>query len=209
MIRYLQPKRIIEVGSGYSSAVAMDVNERFFDGEIDCVFIDPEPDRLRGLMKPTDQVTVHAERVQDVPLSIFDGLEAQDILFLDSSHVVKAGSDVTHLFFSVLPGLKKGVHIHFHDIFWPFEYPPQWIEWQRAWSEAHLLRAFLYENPSFEIRFFSDYLWRFYQHDLSEIFPLMTEDRPGGLWLRKTGDSPGPCSQKASTAAPSTKSPAT
>jgi hypothetical protein len=188
MLRQLHPRRVLEVGSGFSSAVTLDVNERFFDDQIECVFIDPEPERLLGLLKPGDRVRILSDPVQDVELSTFDALEAGDILFIDSSHVVKGGSDVTHLVFNVLPRLKKGVHVHFHDIFWPFEYPKAWIERdRRAWAETYLLRAFLHNNTSFEIRFFCEYLWRFHRVEVSQVFPAMLEGRPGSFYVRATG----------------------
>ena len=81
--------------------------------------------------------------MQDVALSTFSGLRRGDILFIDSSHVAKIGSDVNHLVFTVLPALQSGVLVHFHDIFFPFEYPQAWLAEGRAWNEAYLLRAFL------------------------------------------------------------------
>ena len=81
--------------------------------------------------------------VQDVPLELFRGLEANDILFIDSSHVSKIGSDVNFLFFEVLPILKPGVFVQIHDIFWPFEYPKAWYDLGWAWNEVYLVRAML------------------------------------------------------------------
>jgi hypothetical protein len=94
--------------------------------------------------------TVTVARLQDVDQEIFARLKANDILFIDSSHVAKIGSDVNHLMSEILPILAPGVHIHFHDIFYPFEYPRQWVEEGRAWNEAYLLEAFLSFNSEFE-----------------------------------------------------------
>ena len=83
----------------------------------------------------------------------FKSLEKDDILFVDSSHVSKVGSDTHYLFFEVMPTLSSGVLVDVHDIFWPFEYPADWIREGRAWNEAYLLRAFLSFNPAFKIIF--------------------------------------------------------
>ena len=118
MIRKLAPRRIIEVGSGYSSMLMADVNRRFFDGAIDVTCIEPFPRPF--LQRPVPGITrVIQEKVQAVPLSTFEALDRGDILFIDSSHVAKTGSDVNYLFFEVLPRLKPGVAIHVHDIFLP------------------------------------------------------------------------------------------
>ena len=128
------------------------------------------------------------DAVQNVPLAAFEELGDNDILFIDSSHVCKAGSDVNFLVFNVLPALAPGVVVHFHDIGWPFEYPLQWIADGRAWNEAYLLRAFLQYNRSFEILVFNSYAYRTFRSFFEKRMPLYLE-RPGGsLWLRKTGE---------------------
>lgn len=100
MIRHLRPQRIIEVGSGYSSSLMLDVNEREFDNRIEVTFIEPHPGLLRSLFREQDcvQVKLHATPVQTTDVALFDGLEANDILFIDSTHVAKLGSDVNHLY---------------------------------------------------------------------------------------------------------------
>lgn len=129
MLRKLRPSRIIEIGCGYTSGLMMDVNELFFNNSIDITFIDPYPELLLSIMKVEDQrrYRILAQEVQKSKLSLFEGLGYNDILFIDSSHVSKIGSDVNFLLYSVLPTLKEGVVIHFHDVFYPFEYPKEWI----------------------------------------------------------------------------------
>src|SRR6185295_14291779 len=119
--------------------------------------IEPYPDLVKRLLRPDDFDRVQFIRslVQDVPLKIFDVLEANDILFIDSSHVCKVGSDVYHELFRILPRLRPGVIIHFHDIFWPFEYPEDWLREGRAWNELYLMRAFLQHNEAYEILLFA------------------------------------------------------
>ena len=105
MLRHVQPRRVVEVGSGYSSAMMLDTAEGWLDPDVDITFIEPYDELLRSLLRPGDdeRVTILDSAVQDVDLVVFTRLEAGDILFIDSTHVVKAGSDVNHLFFEVLP----------------------------------------------------------------------------------------------------------
>jgi hypothetical protein len=187
MIRHLAPKRIVEIGAGFSSAVLLDTSERFFDNAIDFTFVEPHPERLLALLRPgdLDRVRLIEEPLQDIPLAMFHSLSGDDVLFVDSSHVSKAGSDVNHLFFEVLPRLAAGVHIHIHDVFHPFEYPPEWVEergW--AWSETYLLRAFLEYNRAFDIRFFNNFLIRFHRDAIARALPTMLKNSGGGIWLR-------------------------
>ncbi|MDZ7784588.1 MAG: class I SAM-dependent methyltransferase [Halioglobus sp.] len=129
MIRHLAPSKVIEVGSGFSSCLILDTNELFFNGAIETTFIEPYPQLLNSLITKEDagSIKLIPERLQDVDTSVFDALHAGDILFIDSTHVSKIDSDVNYLFFEILPRLEKGVTIHFHDIFYPFEYPRWWV----------------------------------------------------------------------------------
>jgi predicted O-methyltransferase YrrM len=130
ILREFQHKRIIEVGSGFSSAVMLDTNDLFLDKTVHFTFIEPNTERLFSLLTDGDKKTaiIHQDIVQDVPTDIFSELESGDILFIDSSHVVKIGSDALYILRSVLPLLQPGVIIHFHDIFYPFEYPQEWLK---------------------------------------------------------------------------------
>ena len=188
-IRDIKPKRIIEVGCGYSSALVMDVNERHFQNSIDTTFIEPFPQTLYGLMRSGDRERAHViqDYLQEVPLTVFADLRAGDILFIDSSHVSKTDSDLNHLLFYVLPALEQGVYIHFHDIFFPFEYPKGWVAEGRAFNECYVLRAFLMNNPAYSIELFSSYLWTKHRHDLAAM-PLCCTREGGSLWLKKVGE---------------------
>lgn len=187
MLRHIGPRRIVEVGSGYSSAMTLDTTERWLGGDVDLVFVEPYPELLRSLLRPGDEdrVTIHEQAVQDVDLEVFSALEDGDVLFIDSTHVAKAGSDVNHLFFEVLPRLAKGVWIHIHDIFDPFEYAEIWVREGRAWHEAYLLRALLMFNDTFEIRWFQDYMWHHHHQLLEARLPLMAKNSGGNIWLRR------------------------
>lgn len=174
-MRYARPKRIIEVGAGFSTAVMLDVVDRHLSAAppaITC--IDPEPQRLRSLLRPGDEdrLTVRESIVQDLPVEFFTSLEAGDILFIDSSHVLKLGSDVSYLLLDVLPRIAPGVFIHVHDIAASFEYPIEWYEEGRAWNEAPALRAFLSFNPSFRMLYFADFLARFHRDQIARHMPI-------------------------------------
>jgi len=187
LIRRRRPSRIIEVGSGYSSCVILDTNDLFFDGSINCTHIEPFPDSLHQLVGPetVERLNLRHSKLQDVPLDLFDELQANDILFVDSTHVAKVGSDVNRLFFDVLPRLRPGVLIHIHDIFFPFEYRQDWLEEGRAWNETYLLRAFLQYNQSFRILLFGAYVAITSREWLRQNMPLCLENTGGSIWLER------------------------
>jgi predicted O-methyltransferase YrrM len=140
MLRHFRPKRWIEVGSGFSSAVLLDTLDRTPDLATRLTFIEPYPDRLDGLLRGTDRarLTIIQVGVQSVPLETFAALEAGDVLFLDTTHVAKTGSDVNYEFFQIMPRLASGVIIHLHDIFADLEYPEDWIfQENRSWNEQY------------------------------------------------------------------------
>ena len=206
MMLTCRPRRIVEVGSGYSSAAMLDIADRFFDGRLDLTFIEPYPDRLRGLLGASDRArcTIVESQVQDVDPAVFAQLQAGDILFIDSSHVGKMDSDVLHLLFRVLPSLDDGVVVHVHDVPWPFEYPQRWLEQGKAWNEAYLLRAFLMYNSDFEVLFHGPMLAARHPEALHRALPvfLRTPSASGmltnsSLWLRRRADggqTPAPVS---------------
>jgi len=172
MIRRHRPTRVVEVGCGYSTAALFDAG-----AAPHVTLIDPSLDRVHRLLSPDDlqRCDVHEARLQDVPLSIFLGLDAGDVLFVDSTHVTKCGSDVNRMIFEILPALACGVIVHFHDVFYPFEYPDEWVREGRGWNETYLLRAFLEYNDAFEI-----VLWN---HMLA-VHGHLTGDC-GSIWLQK------------------------
>jgi predicted O-methyltransferase YrrM len=186
-LREFKPKKIVEVGSGFSSAVILDTVERFFPKTPILTFVEPYPDRLYELLKKgdTEQIEVIESVVQDVSFELFTSLESGDLLFVDSSHVVKFGSDLKFLFFEVLPRLDAGVFVHFHDIFYPFEYPSDWLEQGRFWNECYFLRAFLAYNSAWSIEFFSTYVHLKYGDVLEEEVPLCVNDPGGSIYLRR------------------------
>ncbi len=177
---------MIEIGSGTSSAVALDTFDRFFAKRPQCCFIDPYPALLRSLLKPEDDATVEiiGSPIQDVSLSRFDALGRNDILFIDSTHIVKTGSDVAHELFEILPRLRPGVVVHFHDVLYPFEYPKLWaVDLNYSWNEIYALRAFLMGNHDWEIMFFNDYFARVERARVERDAPEVLTNPGGGLMV--------------------------
>jgi predicted O-methyltransferase YrrM len=189
LIRQLQPKRLVEVGSGASTLLsAKAVLRNSAEGHLcDFTSIDPyPPDELRHNLTGLSRLVV--KPVQGVPLDVFTALEGGDVLFIDSSHVVRIGGDVLFEFLEVFPRLRKGVLIHIHDIFLPSEYPEKWVfKEKRFWSEQYLLQAFLSFNDAFEVVWASSYMHLRHPEMLEEAFPSYRRDRrwPGSFWMRK------------------------
>lgn len=188
MLRRFRPTRLVEVGSGHSTSVVLDAREAL-GGRPALTLVEPHPERLLELARPgdLDGVTLVRERLEDVDRSLFAGLEAGDVLFVDSTHVSRIGSDVNVLLLEVLPALAPGVLVHVHDVFYPFEYPEKWVlghGW--FWNEAYLLRALLAGGGNFEILFFVSYLQRLHRERLVDRLPLCGIGDGGSIWLRRT-----------------------
>ena len=188
-LRKNKPNRIVEVGSGFSSAVILDTVEKYFDQRTEITFIEPYPDRLMSILKPLDKekVQIINKKVQDIPIDIFTSLGSGDLLFIDSSHVVKCGSDVQFLMFEIIPKLSSGVFVHFHDVFFPFEYPSEWLSKGMYWNEDYFLRAFLAYNNQWSISFFNTFVAFAFHDFLKENMPLCLKNPGGSIYIQKTG----------------------
>lgn len=205
MLTTLRPKTIVEVGgSGFTSAIALDVRDQELH-DLQLTVIDPNPERLNDLLRENNytHTTVHRDFVQNLPLELFDVLEKDDILFIDSSHVSKQGSDVNWLFFEVLPRLRPGVVVHIHDIFFPFEYPDAWVH--RGFNEIYLLQAFLSYNKEFQIMFFNSWFWQEHTDVVGTYLPEGVIGNPGSIWLRKASAPQRP--SRRSTTSPKRSKP--
>jgi predicted O-methyltransferase YrrM len=188
MMREFRPKRIVEAGAGFSSCLMMDANDRFFGGAIDLISIDPYPDVVLGLLEPDDpyRSRIRTLRLQDAELEIFERLEENDILFIDSSHIAKTGSDVTDYMFRILPALRPGAIVQIHDILYPFEHPAAWaLEENRSWNEAYFLRAFLQDNPRFRLIYFNDWIYNAHGDLTEQHMPRCRRQTGGSVWLRR------------------------
>lgn len=188
VIRHFRPRTLIEIGSGFSTRLAKSALDRNRAAGADSrhVCIEPyEKPWLEGL----GGTEVVRRRVEDVPPEFFRALQAGDILFIDSSHVLRTGGDVFHEYLRILPALSSGVIVHVHDIFFPFEYPRHWIQEQRwLWTEQYLLQAFLVYNSQFEVLLALSYLAHTQRQALADRAPIFAgraDSRPGGFWMRK------------------------
>jgi len=193
-IRFFKPTRILEIGSGMSSKVishALMQNARENSKTFEYAIIDPFPGNAVVNGKLSNSRLIQ-KRVEFVSLETFDDLSDQDILFIDSSHSVKIGSDVNFLILEVLPRLKPGVIVHFHDISLPFEYSPQYATnegFRQFWTEQYLLQAFLCLNKEFEILLAMHSLLSEDRKIFSDFFPAfaLLKDPPisGSFWIRR------------------------
>jgi hypothetical protein len=179
-----RPRRVLEVGSGWSTALLLDACDR--EGlDTTVTAIEPFPERLHSVMRDGDEdrVTVRETKVQDVSPDELADLQTGDVLFIDSTHVAKIGSDVNHLVFGVFPRLPPGVLVHVHDIAYPFEYPQEWVEEGRAWNEAYLLRGFLLGNTRWRVRLWPSFLWLREPDRMRRALHADTLVDGGSLWL--------------------------
>ena len=187
IVRGAKPKRIIELGSGYTTLVTAQAcleNERE-GAAAEYVAFDPYP----GVARPDLSGLTELARIpaEELPSERFGELGANDILIVDTTHTVKMGGDVNHVVLDVLPRLGGGVLVHFHDIFLPWEYPRKWAEdYGLYWSEQYLLQAFLSLNAKFEILCALYALARRRQDKLRELIPSWRDGVvPGAFWLRR------------------------
>jgi Methyltransferase domain len=187
MIRWLRPRRVVELGSGHSTLVTAEAGLRNkaeghpFELEVYDPFPSVVRDDLPGLR------ALHRTPAQEVPLSAFSELDERDVLFVDTTHTVKVGSEVNYLILEVLPRLRSGVVVHFHDIFLPFEYPRRWVEdLGLYWNEQYLLQAFLAHNASWAVLVAAQALRRTRRLELERILPrdAMQHDA-GSFWIRR------------------------
>lgn len=177
LIRHLKPQRIIEIGGGYSTQLAAKALTTNGSGKLLC--IEPYPERLNGV-GPT--VELIQKRVEELDVAFFSSLEANDILFIDSSHAVKFGSDVCYEFLDLLPRLRPGVWIHVHDIFFPHDYPAEWLlERRMALNEQYLLEAFLSCNEKFQVTFANYWLCLDHPDEAAYLWP----NGGSSLWMKR------------------------
>ena len=189
IIRLFKPSQVIEIGSGNSTLIAVKALEK--NKELDIhykskhICIEPfEQPWLKSL-----PVQVERRKVEEMDLSLFQSLTANDVLFIDSSHIIRPQGDVLFEYLEILPTLNTGVLVHIHDIFTPRDYPDSWIlEEHRLWNEQYLLEAFLTLNQSFEILGAVNFLSHQYSKELSSKCPIFASQQnkePGSFWMRK------------------------
>lgn len=190
LLRQLKPRRIVEIGSGYSTLVALRAGARNRDEghpiEITCV--EPYPQKFLEGLAASKAIRLLREPVQEVELSVFEGLEDGDVLFIDSTHVLRTGSDVQYEFLELVPRMKPGVYVHVHDIFFPGEYPFNWVVRRRLFlNEQYVLQAFLAFNSEFEVTLSLYFLHKRHPELLQQLFPSYDPATvsPAGFWMRR------------------------
>jgi hypothetical protein len=191
MLRHFKPRQLIEIGSGFSTLLARAAlaRNRAQDPACACRHICIEPYEMPWLER-IEGLEVRRQRVEEVEVSLFEGLGANDILFIDSSHVIRPRGDVVFEYLEVLPRLKPGVLVHVHDIFTPKDYLARWvIEERRLWNEQYLLEAFLSCNERFEVVAALNYLAHHHPEELAAAAPVFGAARqhaePGSFWIRR------------------------
>ena len=186
-IRVRKPRRIFEIGSGHSTRMALRAlaRNRAEDPAYACKHVCVEPYEMPWLEQTG--VTVVREKVEELDVAFFAELEADDILFIDSSHVIRPQGDVLYEYLELLPTLRPGVIVHVHDIFSPRDYLPQWLVGDiRFWNEQYLLEAFLTGNDQWEIVAALNWLHHNHYDALRAVAPhLRPEREPGSFYLRR------------------------
>ncbi|MBN2473681.1 MAG: class I SAM-dependent methyltransferase [Pirellulales bacterium] len=197
MVRKFKPRRMIEIGSGLSTfvaAAAIRKNQELLGHECHLTAIEPYPSPILQQGFPGLAELLPA-RVENVPMERFEALQENDILFIDSSHVVRIGGDVLHEYLEIIPRLRPGVVIHAHDIFLPAHYPRQWImENHWFWTEQYLLQAFLACNRDFEVLWAGSHMHMMHGEKLTDAFPAYRRNKkwPGSFWMRRLPQSAQP-----------------
>ena len=183
MVSWIKPERVIEIGSGHSTALLYDLKVDSPAHPFELLSIDPNIERAQSLLPNFRFIQ---KRVQDLPIDFFGVLMKNDILFIDSSHVLKTSSDVLFLFSEVFPALNSGVYIHIHDVFYPFVYPDSWLKGRVGFNETYALRLIL-QSTNFRIIYWNDYLEKTYSDIFKEKLPKCVKlNHPtGGIWIQK------------------------
>ncbi|HET7286387.1 MAG TPA: class I SAM-dependent methyltransferase [Pyrinomonadaceae bacterium] len=182
LIRHLQPQRVIEIGGGYSTQIANNALAHNGKGRLTC--IEPYPEAR--LIDANLNIELIQNRVEQIDVDFFSCLEANDILFIDSSHAVKFGSDVCYEFLEVLPHLNPGVWIHVHDIFFPHDYPAEWLLDRRmALNEQYLLEAFLAFNNSFAPQLANYWINLDHSDAARRLWPNVGNTGASSFWMKR------------------------
>jgi len=187
VIRHFRPKRIYEIGSGHSTRmarIALDKNATDDPG-YDCKHLCIEPYEMPWLEKLN--IEIRRQKLEEIDLALFDELGENDILFVDSSHMIRPGGEVLVEYLQLMPRLSPGVIVHVHDIFTPRDYPAHWLEQPRFWNEQYLLEAFLTHNHDWEILLAGNHLAHSETEQMSSSCPYFQggKNNPGSIYLRK------------------------
>lgn len=194
ILRYYKPRKVFEIGSGYSSLIfsgALMLNAK--EGSpCDYSIVDPYPSRLLANGLPSLNRVI-PERVELTDVSLYESLRGNDVLFIDSGHTVRTGGDVNFLFLEVLPRLAPGVVVHIHDIDLPYEASEVYFtnpSFRMFWTESYLLQSFLAFNSQFEVLLGMKYIMVDRYQDFKEAFastydPSKHKLSSGSFWMRR------------------------
>jgi len=186
LLRHLKPLRYVELGCGFSSLISCRALSRNADegSPCDAVYADPQP-RLDIAERLSCGRLIMA-RVQDLPFDLFTNLEAGDVLFIDTSHVLKLQSDVVYALVTILPSLKPGVWIHVHDMFTPYDYPLEWVTNPLfSCNEQYAVEGLVSGGDRYSVELPLYLLWREHRAAMTKFFPR-GRLRPQGFWLRRS-----------------------
>lgn len=188
-IRRIRPKNIVEIGSGFSSLIALEALGHNGMGRLRC--IEPFPRPFITALGQEGALDLHTQRAQDVTADTLNAmLEDGDILFIDSTHTVKTGSDCAHIYLRLLPRITRKITVHVHDVFLPFGLPQHWaIDHQIYWTEQYLLLALLIDNPRTKLLFGSAYHKHFNDQLLTELMRGRCESGGASFWFEYDGRS--------------------
>ncbi|MDP3938136.1 MAG: class I SAM-dependent methyltransferase [Deltaproteobacteria bacterium] len=187
VIRHFKPRRLVEIGAGFSTLMARKAIEhnRLEELSYDCDHVCIEPYENKWLEATGARVI--RERVERVSLGVFNQLASNDILFIDSSHVIRPQGDVIYEYLEVLGHLGRGVLLHVHDIFTPRDYPEDWVlRKQRLWNEQYLLEAYLCFNREYNVIAALNFLWHHHRSTLLHACPMLATKpnaEPGSFWM--------------------------
>ena len=187
-IRMIQPKSIVEIGSGFSTLIAIEAVEKNRVGQIHC--IEPYP---RQFLKEEKKISLHASKAQEIDSEFLnDILTDGDILFIDSTHTVKTGSDCLHIYLRMLPKIRRNIYVHVHDVYLPFGMPKEWLlNRQIFWTEQYLLLAFLIDNPKASLLYSSVFSAKWHNDMMKAIMGNKYPIGGGSVWFKYNGNTDG------------------
>lgn len=184
-LRLLRPTTVLEIGSGFSTLVALEAVKKNGSGTIHCV----EPFPRRFLEKTN--VSLYKKRAQDIGQEFLnDTLRDGDVLFIDSTHTVKTGSDCLHIYLRLLPEIRRNIYVHVHDVFLPFGLPKDWLlERQIFWTEQYLLLAFLIDNPKTSVVYGSNFNAKWHAPLMEKLMGGKYPAGGGSVWFKYAGNA--------------------
>lgn len=185
LIRHLKPKNILEIGSGHSTLIALEaIKKNKSVNKIETKIICVEPYENKWLDHLN--IKILRKKIENLDESYYLALEKNDILFIDSSHIIRPQGDVLKIFFEIVPKLKKGTIVHVHDIFTPKDYPEKWlIEQNKFWNEQYIVEALMMNKDKYEIFLMLNYLKNNAYEQLRKKCPYLKDNyEPSSLYIK-------------------------